>query len=368
MREIVEHGVTGLLVPPGDPEALARAITDLLGDPERRRAMGEAGRARFLREYTADVMAERVEAFYRRVLELPPRVALDAGRSGRPAGSGLSLAAFHRAVDAGELAMARWAEASIDTSEAGGAPPDPHSAAYADWVMATWRAVTRRDRYEPTVDEVFAIDLADPLARPFPFSSSDPGEVANYLGAVAAAVARIGTPPPAHVVEYGTGWGHLALALAATGYRVTAVDINPASVELLRRRSAAQQVPLEVVRSSFLEHRSDTPADAIVFFEAFHHCQRPFELLDRCRDALTADGRLLFVADAIYDDFYAPWGVRLDGSAALMAHGQGWLELGFRRDFLEQELVARGFSTSWEVLAWLGPYGTVLTATRAGAG
>jgi glycogen synthase len=68
MREIVEHGVTGLLVPPGDASALEMAIVDLLADPERRHAMGQAGRARFLAEYTAGVMADRAEVFYRRVL------------------------------------------------------------------------------------------------------------------------------------------------------------------------------------------------------------------------------------------------------------------------------------------------------------
>lgn len=40
--EAVEHGVTGLLVPRQDPEALAKAVVELLLDPERRRRMGEA--------------------------------------------------------------------------------------------------------------------------------------------------------------------------------------------------------------------------------------------------------------------------------------------------------------------------------------
>ncbi len=43
---IVADGETGLLVPPRDPDALAAAIVDLLGDPARRAAMGRAGRAR----------------------------------------------------------------------------------------------------------------------------------------------------------------------------------------------------------------------------------------------------------------------------------------------------------------------------------
>lgn len=45
LQEAIEHGATGLLVPPGDPERLAEAIVDLLGDPVRAAQMGERGRA-----------------------------------------------------------------------------------------------------------------------------------------------------------------------------------------------------------------------------------------------------------------------------------------------------------------------------------
>ena len=44
--ELVEDGVTGLLVPPGDPEALAAALARVAGDPALARRLGEAGRRR----------------------------------------------------------------------------------------------------------------------------------------------------------------------------------------------------------------------------------------------------------------------------------------------------------------------------------
>jgi glycosyltransferase involved in cell wall biosynthesis len=49
--ELVEDGVTGLLVPPGDPGALARALERLAGDPELRRRLGAAGRQKVVREF-----------------------------------------------------------------------------------------------------------------------------------------------------------------------------------------------------------------------------------------------------------------------------------------------------------------------------
>lgn len=45
--ELVVHGVTGLIVPSGDVDALAAALLDLVGDPARRGAMGVAARRRF---------------------------------------------------------------------------------------------------------------------------------------------------------------------------------------------------------------------------------------------------------------------------------------------------------------------------------
>ena len=67
LPEVVEDGVTGLVVPRGDSTALAQAIGSLLADPERRRAMGQAGRARGLRLFDWDRSAEQFEQIYREV-------------------------------------------------------------------------------------------------------------------------------------------------------------------------------------------------------------------------------------------------------------------------------------------------------------
>jgi len=66
--EIVVEGETGWLVPPGDFHAMARAIGDLLDDPERARTMGEAGWARLQEHFGADRMAGQTLAVYRRAL------------------------------------------------------------------------------------------------------------------------------------------------------------------------------------------------------------------------------------------------------------------------------------------------------------
>jgi glycosyltransferase involved in cell wall biosynthesis len=65
-QDVVERNTTGLLVSPaGGAQALATAIESLLDDPERRRRMGQAGRARVLREFTLESMVDKTAAVYR---------------------------------------------------------------------------------------------------------------------------------------------------------------------------------------------------------------------------------------------------------------------------------------------------------------
>ena len=59
-RDVVEHGVTGLLVPHDNDTALATAIESLLDDQARRRRMGQAGRARVRKEFTLQSMVAGV--------------------------------------------------------------------------------------------------------------------------------------------------------------------------------------------------------------------------------------------------------------------------------------------------------------------
>ncbi|HAJ38690.1 MAG TPA: glycosyl transferase family 1 [Chloroflexi bacterium] len=66
-----QHGVTGLVVPPRDPAALAAAIRQLAAHPDQRMHMGAAGRQRVEQEFAREVMLARVLDFYREALERP---------------------------------------------------------------------------------------------------------------------------------------------------------------------------------------------------------------------------------------------------------------------------------------------------------
>jgi glycosyltransferase involved in cell wall biosynthesis len=63
--EVILDGTTGRLVPHGDAAALAAALGDVLGHPERARRWGQAGRARVQGEFSLDVMARAYDQLYR---------------------------------------------------------------------------------------------------------------------------------------------------------------------------------------------------------------------------------------------------------------------------------------------------------------
>jgi glycosyltransferase involved in cell wall biosynthesis len=90
----VQHGTTGYLVPPRDPEALAARLFDLLARPELCAARGRAARARVEREFTWERVAQRVAAVYQSVLG-PAMSDVDpaAGASVAFAGEGQPLGA-----------------------------------------------------------------------------------------------------------------------------------------------------------------------------------------------------------------------------------------------------------------------------------
>jgi glycosyltransferase involved in cell wall biosynthesis len=71
VAEVVVDGETGLLVPPDEPAALAEAIASVLGDDERRQAMGRAGRELARRAFSVEVMARGYEQLYADITGLP---------------------------------------------------------------------------------------------------------------------------------------------------------------------------------------------------------------------------------------------------------------------------------------------------------
>jgi glycosyltransferase involved in cell wall biosynthesis len=67
--EIVQDGVNGLLVPAGNPDALASAIAELLKDKEKARKMGREGKRHVEENFSIEKNVKRIEKLYLQILE-----------------------------------------------------------------------------------------------------------------------------------------------------------------------------------------------------------------------------------------------------------------------------------------------------------
>jgi glycosyltransferase involved in cell wall biosynthesis len=89
MSELVQDGVNGILVVPGDVRALAGAIERLMNDPERCRTMGEMNRRLVLDKFSAERVVPQLETLYRELWDarvmLPAEAGLEKARTEKQA-------------------------------------------------------------------------------------------------------------------------------------------------------------------------------------------------------------------------------------------------------------------------------------------
>ena len=98
--ELIEDGVTGLLCPPGNPDALAAVIERLLRDRDLRRRLGAAGERRVRAEFSSVAGADRLAVKFRALLgrRTPPGEGI--APHGRPAAAGAADGRTGAMVDA----------------------------------------------------------------------------------------------------------------------------------------------------------------------------------------------------------------------------------------------------------------------------
>jgi glycosyltransferase involved in cell wall biosynthesis len=68
LEDYIENGKTGILVPPGDHDAMARALIELIADPDRCRRIGDAARETTLANFSTQVMSRRLAGIIRSVI------------------------------------------------------------------------------------------------------------------------------------------------------------------------------------------------------------------------------------------------------------------------------------------------------------
>jgi glycosyltransferase involved in cell wall biosynthesis len=82
--EVIENGVSGHLVPAGDPEALAQRIGDVLADEAARKRMGQRGRQRILDEFTFEAQARQYAQLFDELISQGVSVRAGSVNGGLP--------------------------------------------------------------------------------------------------------------------------------------------------------------------------------------------------------------------------------------------------------------------------------------------
>jgi 2-polyprenyl-3-methyl-5-hydroxy-6-metoxy-1,4-benzoquinol methylase len=225
-------------------------------------------------------------------------------------------------------------------------PPDPFSTAYREWTWDLYRRISGRAAYA-TDNEASPFDFDIARVRPFPYASGSATVVGGDLAArghllhCIGAASADGLLPPARLVEFGPGWGNLTNDLTSTGFRVTAVEVDPRFCALLEERCPVP-ANLSVVQADMLAFTDSEPFDAAVFFESFHHCADHLAMLRQLHHIVRPGGPVFFASEPVQALAY-PWGPRLDGLSVWSSRTYGWLELGFDARYFTAALARTGW-------------------------
>lgn len=226
---------------------------------------------------------------------------------------------------------------------------DPGSAAWRDQQLRLWRAITGRARYDAGVDEdapeVAAVDPA--LWAPL---YGDTRVAGGHMMALGHLLLRSDLPARARVLEYGAGFGQIALAFARLGHDVETVDINPgfAAAVLLQANRYRVSLTPHVARFGFNPAGVPGAYDLIYFYESFHHCLDFLAVVPKLRAMLRPGGKVLLAGEPVFAgaDAYMPypWGIRMDADNLAVMRERGWMELGFQERFLLDVFAQAGFA------------------------
>jgi SAM-dependent methyltransferase len=238
---------------------------------------------------------------------------------------------------------ARRRMASIHYVLKGDFPADPYSPEYAAAQMKTYLALSGRSSYQPEVNERSLVNFDWHKRWPFPYSTQSPTTVGEQLMAYGFVIRSMNLRAGASIVEFGPGFGELALHLARMGYRVTAVEIEKDYIELIRHHANMLHLDVALVQQDMATFEPGEQYDAALFYESFHHCADHLRLLRNQYAMIVPDGLIAFAAEPVAD-FPHPWGlVRPDGQTLWSIRKFGWFELGFDTSYFLRTLLLFGW-------------------------
>lgn len=255
-------------------------------------------------------------------------------------GAALHVGGFRETVQAGHFALPDNFDRTLD----------PDGDAYREQMVDLWRAITGREDYDPRVDEDTpeVADL-DFVRRPAFYALGDALAASEHVLALGHVLRFSQAKAGDRVLEYGAGFGQIALAFARLGCRVDTVDINPAFSAGVTSLGRRYKVKLTGHVGQFGDNPAGEPHayDLIYFYESFHHCLEFRDLIPRLATLLKPGGRILMAGEPIVvgPSRLMPysWGIRMDAENVAIMRQRGWMELGFREHYLMSKFADAGY-------------------------
>jgi 2-polyprenyl-3-methyl-5-hydroxy-6-metoxy-1,4-benzoquinol methylase len=222
---------------------------------------------------------------------------------------------------------------------------DPFSRPYVDQQIALYREISGRE-IDQRKNELSAFHLAEHVAAVNPYAYQSPSAVGLHLSRLSRALQHADLAIGDQVLDMGSGWGLSSELFAYAGLKVTALDINPDFVELVRQRSARTGLPISAVLGTFEEIPAGDLYHAALYYECLHHAIRPWETLSAVHERLRPGGKLILAGETISDS-WRHWGMLLDPLSVYCIRKYGWFETGFTVKLLRECIRRSGFDVRY---------------------
>jgi 2-polyprenyl-3-methyl-5-hydroxy-6-metoxy-1,4-benzoquinol methylase len=222
---------------------------------------------------------------------------------------------------------------------------DPFSDEYVQAQVSLYEEISGR-KLDQTKNERTVFDLESHLAAPNPYAHKFPGKLAVHYSRLAEAFRHSKVPIGGHLLDMGCGWGLSSEFASTLGLRVTAVDINPDFVALVRGRARRAGLPIEAVEATFEDFESDELYDMVLFYECLHHAVRPWKVIESLAPKVAVGGEIVLAGEPINGRWWDHWGIRLDGLSVYCIRKFGWFESGWTADFIATCFRENGFEPS----------------------
>jgi|KBSMisStandDraft_5_1062788.scaffolds.fasta_scaffold71218_2 2-polyprenyl-3-methyl-5-hydroxy-6-metoxy-1,4-benzoquinol methylase len=238
----------------------------------------------------------------------------------------------------------------------------PDRPEFREQQLRLWEAVTARTNYDIRINEDTpgAGDI-DAWRRPAFYAAGDSHVAGEQVLAMGLILLRSNARPGSRVIEYGAGFGQNSVAFARLGATVDTVDINPGFCASIRTQAERFELDLTPHEAPFGFNPAgkDGAYDVVLFYESFHHCLDFASVIPAIEKMLAPGGKILLAGEPIFrgEQPYMPiaWGIRLDWQATAVMRIRGWMELGFREDFLTRQFMNSGFLWRHHAVPQAGP-------------